>query len=102
MPDIRVVETHQLPVEQVQTRLGGFSDLLNKYGVKLDWQPPGAQSSQRRAQLKGVPGVGGHIEIRPTEVEVFVTLSRLVTMMGLDPQRLEGTIRRRLGEALRP
>jgi hypothetical protein len=94
VPDIRVVQPHSLPVDQVKSRLGGFSDRLAKYGVRLDWQ-------DKRAQLRGVPGVGGHVEIRPNELEVFVSLSRMVTMMGLDPKKLEGTIRRRLDEALR-
>jgi hypothetical protein len=94
LPDIRVVESHELPVDDVANRLGGFGDLLGKYGVHLDWRG-------HRAQVKGVPGVGGHVEIRPAEVEVLVTVSRMVVMLGLDPARLERTIRNRLGEALR-
>lgn len=94
MPDIRVVQPHSLPIDQVKSRLGGFSENLAKYGVRLDWQ-------DKRAQVRGVPGVGGHVEIRPNELEVYVTVSRMITMMGLDPKKLEGSIRRRLDEALR-
>lgn len=94
MPDIRVVEPHQLTVAEAKQRLGGFEELLAKYRVRLDW-------SGDRGRLGGVPGVGGEVQVRPSEVEVLVTLSRMVTLMGLDPKKLEATIRRRLGEALR-
>lgn len=94
MPEIRVVEPHQLTVAEARERLGGFQELLAKYRVRVDWQGD-------RGQLAGVPGVGGQVQVRPNEVEVHVTLSRMVTMMGLDPVKLEATIRKRLGEALR-
>jgi putative polyhydroxyalkanoate system protein len=93
MAEIRVVQPHQLGVEEAKARLGGFGDLLGKYGVRLDWQ--GA-----RARFSGVPGVGGQVDVRPDGVDVYVTLSRLITMMGLDPVRLESTIKKRLQEAL--
>ena len=94
MPEIRVVEPHQLTVPEVRQRLGGFEELLAKYRVRLDWNGD-------QGKLAGVPGVGGQVNVRPAEVEVHVTLSRMVTMMGLDPKKLEATIRRKLGEALR-
>ena len=94
MPEIRVVEPHQLSVEEARQRLGGFEEMLAKYRVRLDWQGD-------RGKLGGVPGVGGDVHVRPNEVEVNVSLSRMVTMMGLDPKKLEATIKRRLGEALR-
>ena len=94
MPDIRIVEPHQLPIDEAKQRLGVFGELLGRYGVKLAWDGS-------RARLGGVPGVGGDVDIRASEVEVNVKLSRLVTAMGLDPKRLESTIRSKLGEALR-
>lgn len=94
LPEIRVVEPHQLTVPEARQRLGGFEELLSKYRVRLDWDGD-------RGRLGGVPGVGGEVEIRPNEVEVHVTVSRMITMMGLDPQKLEASIRRRLGDALR-
>jgi hypothetical protein len=48
-----------------------------------------------------VPGVGGDVDVPADAVEVRVKISRLITAMGLDPKRLEATIRRKLGEALR-
>lgn len=93
MPDIRVVQGHALPVDTVPGRLAAFDALLGKYGVRLEW-------SGRTAKVRGVPGVGGQIDVKPTEVVVHVALSRMVTMLGLDPKRLEATIRRHLVEAL--
>ncbi|MEQ1565875.1 MAG: polyhydroxyalkanoic acid system family protein [Myxococcota bacterium] len=95
MPDIRLSHPHALPPEEVKQRLHGFAELLGKYGVRLDW-------SGSNAKFAGVPGVGGDVQIHPTEVRVNVSLSRMITMMGLDPAKLEGTIRRRLAEALDP
>lgn len=99
LPDIRILERHALPIPTLESRLASFSELLGKYGIRLDWQPAGPS---RRAPLRGVPGIGGHIEIRPSEIEILVQISRMITMMGLDPTRLESTIRRHLGDALRP
>lgn len=93
MPDVRVTHRHALPVDQVRDRLGGFSDLLRKYGVTLAWHG-------HTATVGGVPGVSGEVAVTPAEVRVHVHLSRMITMMGLDPARLESSIRRRLDEAL--
>lgn len=92
MPDIRVSQPHALPVDEARGRMSGFEEMLGKYGVKMRWNGP-------RADLAGIPGVGGHVEVRADEVEILVTLSRMVTMMGIDPARLEGSIRRRLAAA---
>lgn len=94
MPEIRVVESHQLSAAEARQRLGGFEELLAKYRVRLDWEGD-------RGKLGGVPGVGGTVQVRANEVEVNVSLSRMVTMMGVDPKKLEASIRKRLGEALR-
>jgi len=40
------------------------------------------------------------VKVTASEVSVLVTVSRLVTMMGLDPKRLERTIRKSLAQAL--
>ncbi len=94
MPDVRVTQPHSLPPDAVRERLAGFADMLGKYGVKLTW-------SGHDAALGGVPGVGGHVKVGAKQVEVLVSLSRMVTMMGIDPGKLEGSIKRRLEEALR-
>lgn len=93
MPDVRVNHPHSLTVDAAREKLGGFADLLKKYGVTLDWSGP-------VAKVGGVPGVSGQVEVAAREVRVQLHLSRMVTLMGIDPARLEGSIRRRLDEAL--
>ncbi|MEQ1508753.1 MAG: polyhydroxyalkanoic acid system family protein [Myxococcota bacterium] len=93
MPEIDVVQPHALGVDAAKERLGGFQDLLSKYGVRLEWSGP-------QARLAGVPGVGGKVEVAPSEVRVNVTVSKMLTLMGLDPVRLKSTIAKRLSEAL--
>ncbi len=95
MPEVRVVQPHTLSPDEARERLGGFRDLLARYKVKLKW-------SGDRATIGGVPGVSGNIHVRERAVHVVVKLSRMITMMGLDPSRLEGTIKRRLMEAFGP
>lgn len=93
MPDIRVHHKHGLGVAGVKDRLAGFTELLAKYRVSLAWD--GA-----KAQIGGIPGVSGHVQLTDDNVEVFVSLSRMVTMMGVDPGKLEASIRKRLEEGL--
>ena len=93
MPDVRVTHPHTLPIDDVRAKLGGFADLLGKYGVRLQW-------NGHVATVGGVPGVSGEVEVAAREVRVRVHLSRMITMMGIDPTRLEGSIRRRLGDVL--
>jgi putative polyhydroxyalkanoate system protein len=93
VPEIRIQHGHSLTVDDVKTRLHGFSEMLGKYGIRLEWHG-------HEAKFAGVPGVGGAVAVAPDKVHVHVTLSRMLTMMGLDPVKLEGTIRRRLAEAL--
>jgi hypothetical protein len=93
VPEIRVVQPHALTAAEARRRLGGFEELLAKYRVRIDW-------SGDDGRLAGVPGVGGEVRVRSADVEVQVSVSRMVVLMGLDPQKLEATIRRRLAEAL--
>jgi putative polyhydroxyalkanoate system protein len=93
MPDVRVSHRHSLPIDEVRAKLGGFSEMLGKYGVTLDWRG-------HVATVGGVPGGSGSVEVTPAEVRVHVHLSRMITMMGIDPARLEGSVKRRLDEAL--
>jgi len=93
LPDIRVIQPHDLPPSEVPERLASFDERLRKVGARLEWTGP-------QAAIRGVPGVGGHVKVTASEVSVLVTVSRLVTMMGLDPKRLERTIRKSLAQAL--
>lgn len=93
MPDIRVNHKHNLGIDGIKSRLGGFTELLSKYNVRLAWDGP-------KAQIGGLPGVGGHVLLKEDEIEILVQLSRMVTMMGVDPAKLEASIKKRLEEGL--
>lgn len=92
MPDIRVTQPHVLTIHEAKARLAAFEELLSKYKVRLEWEGS-------RARIAGVPGVGGEVAVGEREVAVHVSLSRMITMMGLDPSRLEQSVRKRLTEA---
>ena len=93
LPDIRVTQAHDLPPSEVPARLASFDERLRKVGAHLEWKG-------QEAAIRGVPGVGGHVKVTASQVDVLVKFSRLVTMMGLDPKRLERTIRKSLVQAL--
>lgn len=75
-------------------KLASFEELLNKYRVKLEW-------SGTKAKIKGV-GVGGHVAVGDTAVDVEVELGFLAKAAGVDADRLKGSIARRLAEAFAP
>lgn len=92
MADVRVTQPHALPPQDAKDRVQSFEDMIKKYGVKANW-------NGLSAQLKG-PGVKGSIEVGTQAVEVNLSLGMLARAAGVDPQRLEGSIRRRLEAAL--
>lgn len=92
MPDVRVVRSHSLPVAAAKGRLAGFAEVLGRYGARLEW-------AGDTARVAGVPGIDGRVEVTPADVKVHLHVSRMLTVVGLDPVRLEGSIRRRLDEA---
>jgi hypothetical protein len=61
---------------------------MGKYGAKLIW-------TGNSAELKG-PGVGGNVTIEAQLVEITVKLGMLARAAGVDPARLENSIRKRL------
>jgi len=93
MSEVRVTEAHSLPPEQAIERVKSFEDMLAKFGVKSNWKGT-------KADLSGT-GVSGSINVTGSAVEVVVKLGMLARAVGVDPARLEKSIRRRLGESLR-
>ena len=91
MSTIKVVETHQSAPEEIKSGLTQFEEMFSKYGVKLQW-------NGSDATLSGP--VSGSISIRPAEIEVAIKLGMMAKMVGIDPQRLEASIRKRLKSAL--
>ena len=87
MSQVRVVHPHTLPADEARGRLGDFSSLLAKYGVKLDWKG-------NHGQIKGT-GVSGDVRVTDAEVDITVKLG-LVARAVVDSARLEKSIRKRL------
>jgi hypothetical protein len=92
MSQVRVEVSHQVPVTEIPGRLASFSQNLAKVGASLTWKGP-------RADVKG-PGVSGEVVCGADRVTVLLQLGMLARVAGVDPGRLEQSIRKRLTEAL--
>lgn len=93
MADVRVSEPHALSPDEAARRVKSFEEMLAKYRVKAVWKG-------HHADLKGT-GVSGTIDVTGASVDVVVKLGLLAKAAGVDPARLEASIRRRLSESLR-
>ena len=91
MSTIKVVESHNKNADDIKNGLSQFEEMFSKYMVKMVW-------NGHRASLSGP--VSGSIDIRANELEVMIKLGMMAKMAGIDPQRLEGSIRKRLRAAL--
>ena len=92
MAEIRVIENHALSPSDAIGCVSGFEDMLTKYGVKTKWKG-------HSAQLKGM-AVSGSIDVTSSSVTVVVKLGMMARAAGVDPARLEKSIRKRLKAAL--
>lgn len=91
MSDVRVTEPHHTTPEDARQKVSGFEDMMRKYGVRADW-------NGTKAELKGT-GVSGSIAIDASNCHVHVKLGMMARAMGVDPVKLEGSIRKRLKAA---
>ncbi len=91
MADVRVTQAHSLSPDEAIQRIGSFEEMMSKYGVKAKWKG-------HSAQLKGM-GVSGSIDITNSAATVVVKLGMMARAAGVDPARLEGSIRKRLAAA---
>ena len=94
MSDVVVKQAHNLPIDEAKEKMGGFEEMMKKYGVKANW-------SGSKAVLKGT-GVKGGIEVTDTHVTVTLKLGMMAKAVGVDPVRLKASIEKRLGPALSP
>ena len=92
MADIKVTESHSLSVDDAVLKVQSFEEMLKKYGVKSKWK-------SGHADLKGT-GVSGSIDVTTSDVTVFLKLGMLAKAAGIDAERLQGSIQRRLKAAL--
>lgn len=89
---IKVSQPHSFSVDEAKAKLGGFEEMLSKYGVKLAWKG-------NRAEIKGF-GVSGGVDVSPSSVDVAVKLGMMAKAAGVDPDRLAKSIEKRLKSAL--
>ncbi len=94
MSKIAIHHDHTLDATTARERISGFESYMSKYGAKLIW-------SGNKADLKG-PGVSGNVELGDHWVEIKLKLGMLARAAGVDPNRLEGSIKRRLEAAFHP
>ncbi|MCA9546799.1 MAG: polyhydroxyalkanoic acid system family protein [Myxococcales bacterium] len=94
MADVRVTEPHSFSAAEAKAKIGAFEEMLAKYRVKVDW-------AGNSAKLKGI-GVSGDINVTDRDCTVLVSLGRMAKMAGIDPVKLEGSIRKRLKAAFSP
>ena len=91
MAEIKVVEPHGTNVDDAIGRIAPFEDMMKKYGVKIDW-------SGAKANIKGM-GVSGDIAVDDTPASVRIKLGMMARAAGVDPKRLEASIKKRLAAA---
>ena len=92
MSTIKVSQAHSYPRSEARAKLGVFEQMLGKFGVSLAWKGD-------RAKIKGT-GVSGQITVDDTSVNVELKLGMLAKAVGVDGERLRGSIARRLKAAL--
>lgn len=88
MSKISIDQKHTLSKDEAKNRLSVFEEQLGKYGVKLDW-------SGYKANVKGT-GVSGGAEVKDDNVNITLKLGFLAKAAGVDSDKLEASIRKRL------
>lgn len=92
MANVNIEVPHSHPVPEVLKRLAGFTEDLSKYGARLVWKG-------NRAEVHGL-GVSGEVNNDPGRLKVALKLGLAARVAGVDPVRLEASIRKRLEAAL--
>ena len=88
MAEIKVVEAHGTDVESAIGLISSFEEMMKKYGVKVAWSGP-------NGKIKGM-GVSGDIAVDATNATVRLKLGMMARAAGVDPVRLEASIKKRL------
>ncbi len=91
MSKIEVNQSHTVSRKQARANLDTLEEMMGKYGVSLDWK-------EDCAVIKGF-GVSGDINVLDDCVEVVVKLGMMAKAAGVDPDRLKGSITKRLAAA---
>jgi putative polyhydroxyalkanoate system protein len=91
---LTVIQAHALGIEAAKKALAQFEADISKYGMKLIW-------SGASGELKGT-GASGDVKVTETSVTVNVKLGMMAKIAGVDPDKLKGSIEKRLKSALQP
>lgn len=92
MSDVVIKKSHSLGVDGAKEKIGAFEELLNKYRVKIIW-------SGNKGTLKGT-GVSGDVALSDTEIGITIKLGFLAKAAGVKPDKLKGSIEKRLDAAI--
>jgi putative polyhydroxyalkanoate system protein len=92
MSIISVRHAHRLSQVDARKRVDAFEGKMSQYGIHLDWNPDGS-----RAEIKNM-FVKGHAELGDGFVLIHLKLG-LLARSQVNPEQLEGAIRRRLDAA---
>ena len=93
MSTVKVSETHTLSDEEARRRVARFEETqLKRFGIKLDWKGS-------RARIQGM-GVTGDAELAPGRVDITLKLGMLAKAAGVDPEKLQSSMAKRLAAAL--
>ena len=92
MGTIQIHHEHNLSQEETRGRLQGFEEQMSKYGATLVWKG-------NRAEVKGL-GVSGSVEVGEGTLDLTLKLGMMAKAVGVDEERLESSLKRRLGLAL--
>lgn len=92
MANIVVSKNHALSADQVRAALSAFEADIAKYGLKPEWKG-------NTAKLKGT-GASGEIRIEDKRVVVEIKLGMLAKAAGINAEKVEASIQKRLDSAL--
>ncbi|MEE2830476.1 MAG: polyhydroxyalkanoic acid system family protein [Myxococcota bacterium] len=88
MSTITVRHEHSLSREEARKRINDFEEILTRFGASLEWEGD-------RAEVKGF-GVTGNALIDHGWVEVSLKLGMIAKAAGVDAERVEASIKKRL------
>ena len=92
MSKVTVSAPHALDRDVAKSKVSVFEDMVSKFGVKVIW-------SDYTAEIKGM-GISGDIDVSPSTVSVNIKLGMMAKAAGVNAEKLEGSIKKRLLEAL--
>jgi putative polyhydroxyalkanoate system protein len=91
MSTITVRHSHSLGRAEARRRVDAFEETLKKYNVSLLWNGD-------RAEMKGF-GVTGGALVTDSLVEITLKLGMMAKAAGVDPVKLEASLKKRLAAA---